>query len=99
MQKRWVGNTGFAEELPDSLVLSVKSVVIGAIDRLLGTIGGIGEVPDTFSVTYSKVSIVYPMTSATNSKVRFESYCHRLQSVTQCPRLSKDKLMNNEKDI
>ncbi len=29
MQKIWVGNTVFAKELPDSLVLSV---VIGAID-------------------------------------------------------------------
>ena len=32
MQKIWVGNTVFAKELPDSLVLSVKSVVIGAIN-------------------------------------------------------------------
>ncbi len=35
----------FADELPDSSVLSVKfieSVVIGAIDWLSGTIGGIG---------------------------------------------------------
>jgi hypothetical protein len=26
MQKRWVGNTAFAKKLPDSLVVSVKSV-------------------------------------------------------------------------
>jgi hypothetical protein len=32
MQKRWVGNTAFANELPDSSVLSVKSVVISVID-------------------------------------------------------------------
>jgi hypothetical protein len=32
MQKRWVGNTAFAKELPDSSVLSVKSVAIGVIN-------------------------------------------------------------------
>jgi hypothetical protein len=32
IRKIWLGNTAFAEELPDSLVLSVKSVVIGAIN-------------------------------------------------------------------
>ncbi len=84
----WVGNTAFAEELSDSSVVSVKSVVIGAIDWLSGTIGGIVEVPDTFSVTDSKVGICYPVTWATNRKVRIESYCHWLQSVTECPRLS-----------
>jgi hypothetical protein len=32
MQKELVGNTAFAEELPDSSVSSMKSVLIGAID-------------------------------------------------------------------
>jgi hypothetical protein len=30
--KRWVGNTAFTKELPNSSVLSVKLVVIGAIN-------------------------------------------------------------------
>jgi hypothetical protein len=59
MQKIWVGNSAFAKELPYSSVLLVKLVDIGAI-------GGIDEVPVTFSVTDSKVSIGYLMTSATN---------------------------------
>jgi hypothetical protein len=48
--KRWIGNTAFANELPDTTVLVVKtieSVVIGAIDQQSGTMDGIGEVPDS----------------------------------------------------
>ncbi len=88
-KNNWVGNTAFAtEEFSDSSVLSVRSVVIVEIDWLSGTIGGIGGVPDTFSVTDSKVSIGYPMTSATDRKGRIELYHHRLWSVIECPRLS-----------
>jgi hypothetical protein len=63
---------------------------IGLIELSLilsGNIGSIGEVPDTFSVTDSKVSIGYPMTSATDRKGRIELYRHRLRSVTKCHRL------------
>jgi hypothetical protein len=66
MEQRWVGNTAFANELPDSLVVLVKFielVVIGAIDCLSGTIIGIGGVANTFLVTNSKVGIGDPMTS------------------------------------
>jgi hypothetical protein len=49
MEQRWVGNTAFANELPDSLVVLVKFIElvgIGAINYLSGTIIGIGGVPD-----------------------------------------------------
>jgi hypothetical protein len=84
MQKRWVGNTAFADELPYSSVLSVKFiewVVMGAIDLLSGTIVGIGVVPDKLSVTDSKVSIGNLMTPVTGSRVSIELYCHRSPSV------------------
>jgi hypothetical protein len=55
--------------------------VFDNFDWLSGTIG-------TFSVTNSKVSIGYPMTSATNRKVRIELYRHRFRSVTECPKLN-----------
>jgi hypothetical protein len=67
---------------------SMASVVIGGIDWLSGTIVGIGDVPDTFSGTGGKISIGYPRTSATEKKTRIKSYCHRLRSVTECPRLN-----------
>ncbi len=90
MRKKLVGNTVFAEELPDSSVLSVFIDVIGSIgviDWLSGTIGGIGVRPDILPTTGSKVSIGYPRTSASNKRGRIESYCHRLRSATECPRL------------
>jgi hypothetical protein len=82
MQKRCVGNTAFADELPDSSVLSVKSVIIGVIDWLSGNIIGISVIPDILPVTDSKVSIGYLMTSATDGNR------HRLGSVTERLRLS-----------
>ncbi len=84
--KKLVGNTVFAEELPDSSVLSVFIDVIGVIDWLSGTIGGIGVSPDILPATGSKVSISYPRTSASEKRGRIESYRHRLWSVTECPR-------------
>jgi hypothetical protein len=35
-----------------------------------------------------KVSIGYPRISASDKRGRIESYCHRLRSVTECPRLN-----------
>ncbi len=93
MQKRWVGNTAFAKELPDSSVLSVKSVAIGVINWLSGNVGGIGVRPNILSVTDAKISIGYPRTSVTKKKIRIESYRHRLRSVTECPRLSHISLV------
>jgi hypothetical protein len=74
------------------LVLSVKfikSVVICAIDWLSGTIGGIGEVPDTFLVTNSKVRNGNLMTSVAYPNFQIKSYCHWPLSVTECPRVKK----------
>ncbi len=68
---------------------SMSSVVIGVIDWLSGTIGGIGVRPDILPATGSKVSIGYPRTSASDKRGRIESYRHRLRSVTECPRLTK----------
>jgi hypothetical protein len=38
----------------------------------LGTIGGIGVIPDILPVTGGKISIGYPRTSATDKKTRTE---------------------------
>ncbi len=65
--KKIVGNTAFADELPNSSVLLVKfieSEVIGDIDWLLSTISGIAEVPDKILVTKSKVGIKSVSSSA-----------------------------------
>jgi hypothetical protein len=78
MQKRWVGNTDFAEELPDSSVLSVVIDVISSHrwDRLI--------------IGYHRW---HPLCTrymfGIQKKTRIESYRHRLRSVTECPRLSK----------
>ena len=61
---------------------------IGIIDWLLGTIGGIGVVPDTLSVTVSKVSTGNLMTSVADPNFQIELFCHRLPLVTECPRVS-----------
>jgi hypothetical protein len=58
IQKIWVGNTGLADEWPNSSVLSMKSVIIGAIDWLSGGISGIGEVPNTFRSPKAKSALV-----------------------------------------
>ena len=90
MEQRWVGNTAFANELPDSLVLSVtffELVGIGAINCLSGTIIGIGGVPNKFSVADSKVGIGDPMTSAPDPNLQIKPYHHRLPSITEYPRV------------
>ncbi len=91
MEQRWVGNTAFVNELPNSLVLSVtffELVVIGAIDCLSGTIIGIGGVTDKFSVADSKVGISDPMTSAPDPNLQIQPYHHRrLPPITEYPRV------------
>jgi len=84
--KRWVGNTAFAGELPDSSVLLVKFiefVVIGAIDWLSGTIGGIGEVPDSHR---QQSQHRRPDDISSWSQSRIVIGCHRPPNV---PRLTK----------
>jgi hypothetical protein len=50
-----------------------------AIYRLASlSIVGIGVRPDILPVTHAKITIGYPRTSATEKKVRIESYRHRL---------------------
>ncbi len=39
-----------------------------------------------------ETKVGYPRTSAFDKKVRVEPYCHRLPSVTECPRLSCDPI-------
>ncbi len=70
---------------------SMSLVVIGVIDWLSGTIGGIGVRPDILPATGSKVSIGYPRTLASDKRGRIESYCHRLRLVTECPRLNGNR--------
>jgi hypothetical protein len=57
----------------------------------LVSIVGIGEGPDAFSVTDSKVSIGELMSSVLDPNFQIESYHHWLPSVTKCPRLDSFK--------
>ncbi len=91
MEQRWVGNTAFADELPDSLVLSVKFIElvgIGAINCLSGTIIGIGGVPNNFLFADSKVGISDTMTSVPDPNLQIKPYHHWLPLVTEYPRVN-----------
>jgi hypothetical protein len=62
---------------------------VPSTDYLSGTIGDIGEVPDTFLVTNSKVRNGNLMTLVAYPNFQIMSYCHWPPSVTECPRVKK----------
>ena len=67
----------------------VISATISSIGYPSASMVGIGEGPDAFLVTDSKVIIGDSMSSVPDLNFQIELYRHWLPSVTECPRVKK----------